>query len=144
MAESPNPTDLRAQEARNAEIVMAMWQGVIYDGDSDAVLKYIHPDYIQHNVNMPSGREHVLHLVRLIRNTPPDFVPPGRKELLRTVAQGDFVVVIWEQPQPDPTRPGETYTGHAFDMFRLEDGLVIEHWDDTRKWPRPWNETQPA
>lgn len=131
-------------EERNTATVLAMWRGVINEGHRDAVLKYIHPDYIQHNVNMPSGREHVLHLVDLIRNTPKDFVPPAHKELLRTVAQGDCVVVIWKQDQPDPTRPGETYPGHAFDMFRLEDGMVVEHWDDTRKWPRPWNEEQPG
>ena len=127
-------------EERNAEIVTAMWKGVIYEGDREAVLRYIHPDYIQHNVNMPSGREHILHLVDLINNKPKDFVPPAHKELVRTVAQGDYVVTIWEQAQPDPTRPGETYLGHSFDMYRLEDGLIMEHWDDTRKWPRPWNE----
>ena len=131
-------------EERNASTVLAMWQGGTYEGDREAVLKYMHPDYIQHNVNMPSGRENVLHLVELIRNTPEGFVPPGHKELVRTVAQGDYVVVIWEQAQPDPTRPGETYMGHAFDMFRLEDGMIVEHWDDTRKWPRPWNEEQPG
>lgn len=130
-------------EERNSATVLAMWNGVINEGDRDAVLKYIHPNYIQHNVNMPSGRENVLHLVELIRSTPKDFTPPAHKELLRTVAQGDYVVVIWKQDQPDPTRPGETYPGHAFDMFRLEDGMIVEHWDDTRKWPRPWNEEQP-
>lgn len=135
-------TDQRTLEERNAEIVMAMWKGVIYEGKDEAVFKYIHPDYIQHNVNMPSGREHILHLVKIIRNLPEGFTPPARKELLRTVAQGDYVVAIWEQEQPDPTRPGETYLGHAFDMFRLEGGLIVEHWDDTRKWPRPWNEEQ--
>lgn len=131
-------------EDRNTEIVVAMWKGVIYDGDRDAVLRYIHPDYIQHNVNMPSGREHLLHLVDLINSKPADFTPPAHKELVRTVAQGDFVVTIWEQAQPDPSRPGETYIGHAFDMYRLENGQIMEHWDDTRKWPRPWTEEKPA
>ena len=132
--------DTARLEERNAQIVVDMWKGVIYDGDREAVFKYIHPDYIQHNVNMPSGREHVLHLVDLIRSKPKDFTPPGHKKLVRTVAQGDYVVTIWEQAQPDPTRPGETYIGHAFDMYRLEDGMIMEHWDDTRKWPRPWTE----
>lgn len=131
-------------EERNAAIVVAMWKGVIYEGSREAVLKYIHPDYVQHNVNMPSGREHILHLTDIIRNPPKDFVPPAHKELVRTVAQGDYVVAIWEQAQPDPTRLGETYQGHSFDMFRLENGLIMEHWDDTRKWPRPWTEEQPS
>jgi len=136
-------SDKSVQE-RNAEIVMTMWQGVIYDGSREAVLKYIDPSYLQHNVNMPSGRDHLLHLVDMINNPPKDFVPPARKELVRTVSEGDYVVVIWEQQQPDPHRPGETYLGHAFDMYRLENGMIMEHWDDTRKWPRPWSEEQPA
>ncbi len=74
-------------EKRNAEIVTEMWKGVIYEGSREAVLKYIHEDYIQHNVNMPSGREHMLHLVDMIQNLPEGFTPPARKELVRTVAQ---------------------------------------------------------
>ena len=63
--------------------------------------------------------------------------------VVRTSYQGDYVVTIWQE-QPDPNRPGETYLGHAFDMYRLENGLIMEHWDDTRKWPRSWSEEKPA
>jgi predicted SnoaL-like aldol condensation-catalyzing enzyme len=41
-------TDQRTLEERNAEIVIAMWKGVIYEGQDEAVFQYIHPDYIQH------------------------------------------------------------------------------------------------
>lgn len=136
-------TDTQTMEDRNTEIVLDMWEKVIRQGSADAVMKYIHPDYIQHNVNMPSGREYLLHLVKLINNKPADFTPPGHKEVLKTVAQGDYVVVIWNQEQADPNDPGQTYMGQAFDMFRLEDGIICEHWDDTRKWPRPWSDEKP-
>ncbi|MED5545111.1 nuclear transport factor 2 family protein [Novosphingobium decolorationis] len=129
-------------QQRNARIVLDMWQGVIREGSREAVLRYIHPDYVQHAVNLPSGREQLLHLTDLIRNPPEGFVPPATKHLVRTVAQDDTVVVIWHQDQPDPARPGQTYPGHAFDMYRLEDGLIVEHWDDTRKWARSWAEEQ--
>lgn len=131
-------------EAYNTQIVLDMWQGVIREGRREAVLRYIHPDYVQHAVNLPSGRDQLLHLTDLIRNPPAGFVPPATKHLLRTVAQGDTVVVIWQQEQPDPNRPGETYPGHAFDMYRLEDGMIVEHWDDTRKWARSWAEETPG
>lgn len=125
-------------EERNSRIVLDMWQNVIREGSRDAVMRYISPGYIQHNVNMASGREHLLRLVDIINNKPADFTPPRHKELVRTVAQGDYVVVIWEQEQDDPNAPGETYMGNAFDMFRIEDDMIAEHWDDTRKWPKPW------
>lgn len=103
-------------------------------------MKYIAEDYIQHNPNVQQGREGILVVTKLIRQQPEGFVAPGRKTPLHVVAEGDLVVVIWNQPQPDPNKPGETYIGQAFDMFRVKDGMVVEHWDDTRKSPRPWNE----
>ncbi|MCW2403850.1 putative SnoaL-like aldol condensation-catalyzing enzyme [Sphingobium sp. B1D7B] len=128
----------RRREQANIEMVLAMWDGVINRADPDAVMKYIDEDYIQHNPNVRQGREGVLELISLIRNPPPAMVPPGKKTLKKAIAQGDYVVVIWTQPQPDPHNPGETYSGEAFDMFRIANGKVVEHWDDTRKALTPW------
>lgn len=77
-------------------------------------------------------------MLKLIRNPPPGFKGPAHKSVLKTVAQGDYVVVIWNQAQPSPRAPGQTYVGQSFDMFRIENGKVAEHWDDTRMSPRPW------
>ena len=128
---------LRTEQA-NIDMVLTMWDGVINRADREAVMKYIAPDYRQHNPNVAQGRDGVLKLISLIKDPPPGMVPPGHKTFLRAVAQGDYVVIIWDQPQPDPHNPGQTYTGQAFDMFRVKNGKVIEHWDDTRKALRPW------
>jgi predicted SnoaL-like aldol condensation-catalyzing enzyme len=131
----------RAEAARqqaNIDLVMAMWDGVIYQADRAAVLRYVHPDYKQHNPNVLPGREGVLQLVELIANPVPGIEPAARKTFNRAVAQGDMVVIIWDQDQPDPHNPGETYVGQAFDMFRVAGSQVVEHWDDTRKKARPW------
>jgi len=131
----------RAQEGReqaNIELVMGMWDGVINRADREAVMKYVAEDYRQHNPNVAQGRAGVLELISLIKDTPPGMVPPGKKTFMKAVAQGEYVVIIWTQPQPDPHNPGETYQGEAFDMFRVRDGQVVEHWDDTRKALRPW------
>jgi len=128
----------RQREAENIELVLAMWDGVINRADHDAVMRYIDEGYIQHNPNVRQGREGVLELISLIRDLPPGMIPPGKKTFVKAVAQGDFVVVIWSQPQPDPHDPGQNYPGEAFDMFRLRGGKVVEHWDDTRKALRPW------
>ena len=132
----------RAHEARreqaNIELVLAMWDGVINRADRDAVMKYIAEDYVQHNPNVAQGRAGVLELISLIKDPPPAMVPPGKKTFKKAVAQGEYVVIIWSQPQPDPHAPGETYAGEAFDMFRVRNGQVVEHWDDTRKALHPW------
>ncbi|MBU0556034.1 MAG: nuclear transport factor 2 family protein [Alphaproteobacteria bacterium] len=128
----------RKREQANIALVLDMWDGVINRADRDAVMKYISEDYIQHNPNVRQGREGVLELISLIKDLPPGMVPPGKKTFKKALAQGDHVVIIWTQPQPDPHNPGETYPGEAFDMFRIEKGQVVEHWDDTRKALRPW------
>ncbi len=131
------------REQANIALVLDMWDGVINRADRAAVMKYIAPDYRQHNPNVAQGRDGVLELISIIKNTPPGMVPPGKKTLLKAVAQGEYVVVIWTQPQPDPLNPGQTYSGEAFDMFRVQNGQVIEHWDDTRKALRPWRREAP-
>lgn len=136
---------LRQEEKReqaNIELVLDMWDGVINRADPDVVMKYIAEDYIQHNPNVAQGRAGVLELVSLIRNPPPAMIPPGKKTFMKAVAQGEYVVIIWSQPQPDPHNPGETYLGEAFDMFRLENGQIVEHWDDTRKALHPWRRAE--
>ena len=125
-------------EQANIQLVLNMWDGVINHADPAAVMKYVAPDYIQHNPNVAQGRQGVLDLVSVIKNPPPGMIPPGKKTFFKAVAQGEYVAVIWTQPQPDPLNPGKTYTGEAFDMFRVRNGRVIEHWDDTRKALRPW------
>ena len=126
------------REQANVQLVLNMWDGVINRADTAAVMKYVAPDYIQHNPNVAQGRQGVLDLVSLIKNPPPGMIPPGKKTFFKAVAQGEYVVVIWNQPQPDPHNPGTTYIGEAFDMFRVRNGQVVEHWDDTRKALRPW------
>jgi predicted SnoaL-like aldol condensation-catalyzing enzyme len=32
---------------------------------------------------------------------------------------------------------GRTYTSTGFDMFRIEDGMLVEHWDAATKAPPP-------
>jgi|GEM_PF-1841790 len=127
-----------AHERDNIALVLDMWDGVITRADRAAAMRYIHPDYKQHNPNVLQGREGVLQLIELIANPVPGVEPPGKKTFRHALAQGEYVAVIWDQPQPDPQAPGEFYTGQAFDMFRVVDGQVVEHWDDTRKKARAW------
>jgi predicted SnoaL-like aldol condensation-catalyzing enzyme len=32
----------------------------------------------------------------------------------------------------NPNKPGEEYTTTWFDMFRIVDGLMVEHWDGAK------------
>jgi hypothetical protein len=42
-------------------------------------------------------------------------------------------VVVSKYFYGDPRNPGEPYTTTWFDMFRIEDGMIAEHWDYGRR-----------
>jgi predicted SnoaL-like aldol condensation-catalyzing enzyme len=117
---------------QNKELVFDMWQGVITNLDEAAVMRYIAPNYKQHNPNVAQGRQGLLEAVRRSK------AQGGKhsiKRLIATFAEGDLVVLVWDRDLPDPKNPGQIYTNNAFDMFRVERGMVVEHWDDAHKNP---------
>ena len=48
------------------------------------------------------------------------------------IAECDLVMVLREVQAPDPQHAGKTYTAYGFEMFRVKDGKLYEHWDDAR------------
>lgn len=84
--------------------------------DASAVERLYAPNYIQHNPNIPQGRDALQSLVaNLSQNV---YYEPGL-----IVAEGDFVAIHgrirgWaDAPQV------------VIDIFRVEGGKLAEHWD---------------
>jgi len=78
---------------------------------------YIHPDtYIQHNPFAPDGVEGFLGFLR--------HQPPGGYEtrVVRAFEDGDYVFTHSEGDLGGPKV--------FFDIFRFQDGLIVEHWDN--------------
>jgi len=56
--------------------------------------------------------------------------PPQGNPLEIVTAECDLVTVIHKAYRQDPTAdPGTFYEAYAFDVFRLKDGKLVEHWD---------------
>ncbi|MBL8551965.1 MAG: nuclear transport factor 2 family protein [Hyphomonadaceae bacterium] len=124
------------EEARNKQLVLDMWQAVIVEYAPEAVLRYISADYIQHNPAVPPGRDFLYNAVKDLaeqKKANPDAVPHTTKRLIHAFADGDLVTLTWNLDVPEPDDPSRTYVACAFDMFRLQDGMIVEHWDDVRK-----------
>lgn len=125
------------REARNKRLALDMWQAVIVDFEPEAVLRYISPDYVQHNPAVPPGRAFLYEAVKQLRaerEANPSAPPHTTKRMIEAVAEGDLVVLTWHLDVPEPDVPGKTYVACSFDMFRYDDdGLIAEHWDDVRK-----------
>ncbi|MCE3202322.1 nuclear transport factor 2 family protein [Paenibacillus sonchi] len=86
-------------------------------GDPGAITNYIHPDqYIQHNQALPDGRAAMLGALNHLQEI-------GTKvSIKRTLADGDYVVLHSEYDFFGPKI--------GFDIFRFENGLIVEHWDN--------------
>lgn len=51
------------------------------------------------------------------------------------MAEGDLVMLATVSYSPDPLKPGTKYAGTHFDLFRIENGKIAEHWDSVPKDP---------
>ena len=90
--------------------------------------QYMHPEYIQHNPFVADGREGmVLGLAKYLKKLPESmtFTIKG------VFTDGDHVIL--HVHQNDEAKPEPGFAG--IDIFRVEDGKIMEHWDVWQKIP---------
>ena len=109
-----------AEEEANLKLVLDMFEAVLSPMDSGAVDRFIAPGYIQHNQLAEAGRDGLKRFLDTIRAETPEAV----HDIKRAFVDGDHVTVHYHVRR----WPGDS--GWAvIDIFRLEDGLIAEHWD---------------
>jgi predicted SnoaL-like aldol condensation-catalyzing enzyme len=124
----------RSQLANNKRLVFDMWRHIIDGGREEVADLYLHKDYIQHNTNVATGRDAFKAYFSTREDLP--IETSIRRPLVAMVAESDLVVQAIMMEHPHPSREGETYTTTWFDMFRVADGRLAEHWDaSTRAAP---------
>jgi predicted SnoaL-like aldol condensation-catalyzing enzyme len=84
--------------------------------------RYVGPSFRQHNPALPDDKDGA---IKAISDLLTNEYPRSRVVVERTVAQGDLVAaqVFWDQ------RPGESRGVAKVDIYRLENGRIVEHWD---------------
>lgn len=98
------------------ELVLTAAGELFGDRDPSAVDRWVAADYRQHSALVGDGPEA---LRALVGSLPSDF----RYELARVIADGDLVALhgTYHGFTPEPLV--------AFDLFRVRDGKLAEHWD---------------
>jgi len=121
-----------AKLAKNKKLVYDFWREILEGGHIEFATKYMMESYIQHNPNIPTGRQVIIdYFTKYIKPQP--IVDTIKAPLIAIVAEGDLVVLTFKQARPDPKEKGKEYTTTWFDMLRVENGKIAEHWDPDAK-----------
>jgi predicted SnoaL-like aldol condensation-catalyzing enzyme len=111
--------------ARSKAIVRDFYTTVLIGRDIDAAPRFLRADYIQHNPQVPTGLKGFMDTFRerFAQRLPPDY----KRELLNVIGENDMVVIYVRQTWTG--RDGQYHDALGFDMFRVQDGKIAEHWD---------------
>ena len=113
-----------ALTARNKAIVEDFYTTVLIGRNVDVAPRFLSPQYIQHS-NVPSGLKSFMDLFRAAFAKPLPF--DYKREILRVVGDNDIVIIFNRQSGTHPD--GKHQVLLQFDMFRVEKGMIVEHWD---------------
>lgn len=108
------------QEQANLQLVLDMFAHVLNPMDSSAIDRFIAPGYVQHSQLAPPGRDALKAFLDMIKAETPQAV----HDVKRAFVDGDHVTVHYH------VRRSPSDLGWAvIDIFRVQDGLIAEHWD---------------
>ncbi|WP_424241147.1 nuclear transport factor 2 family protein [Achromobacter sp.] len=126
LALSPAAHASAEQEAANKAAVLAFYEKGLNQKDADAALKYVGDRYVQHNPNAADGPEGFRKFIAFLR----DKFPQSRSEIKRVFTDGDYVILHVHAVR----QPGDRGSA-IIDIFRLEQGKIVEHWDAVQPIP---------
>ena len=114
------------QMEENKKTVRALYEAVLNKKDFDEASKYLGSKYIQHNPNAADGPDGLKGFIGFLK----DKFPNNRSEIKRIFADGDYVIV-----HVHAVREPGTSGNAIIDIFKLENGKVVEHWDVVQPIP---------
>jgi len=104
-------------QQKNKDIVLEAFDTLFNKRDYAKAEKFWSPKYIQHSAHIEPGRDG---LFNLVKSTPATLkYEPGL-----VVAEGDFVILHGRF-----SGMGLPVNWIAADIVRIEDGILVEHWD---------------
>ncbi len=109
-----------AQQEANRRAVLAFYEKGLNQKDAEAALQYVGNRYVQHNPTAADGPEGFRKFIAFLR----EKFPNSKSEIKRSFAEGDYVILHVHAVREPGTR------GNAIvDIFKLENGKIVEHWD---------------
>jgi predicted SnoaL-like aldol condensation-catalyzing enzyme len=113
--------------AANKRLVFDAWRQIVAAGRDELAALYLADRFVDHSVYAPTFGAPIATPYAAATERPIDVALAD--PIVAVVAEGDLVVQVLGQEHAHPARPGTTYTTTWFDMFRVADGRLTEHWD---------------
>ena len=111
---------------QNKRMVAEFYDLIINKKDYESAKKYMGPRYKQHNPLVKDRPEGLRDFIEFLKTNAPE----AHSEIIRSFADGDYVILHVHSLRQPNTR------GRAIiEIFRLENGLIDEHWDVIQEIP---------
>ncbi len=115
-----SPAARAADPEQNKKVVVDFYEKAINQKDFEAASKHIGPRYTQHNPVAADGPEGLKAFLGFLR----EKFPNAKSEIKRVFADGDYVILHVHSVR-EPGARGSAIV----DIFKLDNGKVVEHWD---------------
>ena len=126
-----DPCDTANREALSVRQVAERFIQLFYVEDSprEAFMAWMHPDYIQHDPNSGTGRDATIEALEAHMQRSPNM----SHDIKRVIYGEDGTVCVHYHFKHAPDQRGLA----VVDLFRIEDGYLVEHWDIIQPVPEP-------
>ena len=114
------------QMEENKKVVLDFYDKGLNQKNFEAASVHFGPRYTQHNPNAADGPDGFRNFLAFLR----EKFPNSRSEIKRVFADGDYVILHVHAVRT----PGERGSA-IIDIFKLENGKIVEHWDVVQPIP---------
>ncbi|MFK7776104.1 MAG: nuclear transport factor 2 family protein [Saprospiraceae bacterium] len=110
----------KEKTASNKQTVKDLLENVFMKGQMDKIATYINPTkYLQHNPNVPDGLDGLGGAMKMMAEK---GMMMEYSKIHKVLGEGNFILTMSEG------KLGKEPTAY-YDLFRLENGQIVEHWD---------------
>ena len=114
----------------NKKVVFDFYRLVFEPRNADLVDQFVAPDFVDHNPNVSGGVDGVTKFLKALPASESyDVGDKLRNPPALIVAEGDLVTYMFRRLVPDPANAGKTMDIFSFDVFRIKNKKIVEHWD---------------
>jgi predicted SnoaL-like aldol condensation-catalyzing enzyme len=107
-------------ETKHKKSVLAFYEEAVNRKDFERASQYLGPHYTQHNQNAADGAEGLKKYITFLREN----YPQSHSEIKHVFTDSNYVILHVHAVR-EPGTPGIAIV----DIFRLENGKIVEHWD---------------